>query len=788
MRICACYNETIMNPVAFVYLLGAVSALLVLGGYFLSRALGKKKGKDVEKVTRLYRFVVGIIALVVFFITMFFVPIAMNTRSIYRQPQYDTSIGNVNLIGVPYGENKAANVFAWLGVALFLPSAAFALLCAIFPSKRIALVNRYIGMPILSVTLFTLFNLAHAYTGSTLEISYKTALLSASFGLTFGVGILGLFEDRGCHLSNKKEIGYLIAYFLLAAFAFLPMGTFAMFVPTDVIFLGKVEYAWRIYEFSFTHRLYIYIGIAYFVTSYFFIRSDDYEGRRAMLIALGLGALSSFFTEYGFEGIWDASNGYKLMVTRLPIHLCHTALFVVPLTIAFKWKKLFYFTYFINVFGAFAAMAWPNNGEYTNIFDPSVLLFWWNHMNALCMPLMTVSLKVFKRPKMKQMGYSLGAFAVYFVLIMIANGYLSNFVPGYKPGVLGSGTDYLFINNDYVLGIFGEEAKKMLNVRIQFNSGDLVLVYYPLYQSVFFVGYVLIAFLMWFVYSLFFIIEDSHIDLHYRYAIIRKSHLSFKEAKKMNQTHVGESSAKLEFLDFTKRYGNSDHLAADKVSFEVKEGQVFGFLGPNGAGKSTCIKSAIGIQPPSEGTIKVCGYDIVHEPIQAKKCIGYVPDHYALYENLTGREYVNYVADLYGVKSEERDARIEKYVKLLELSNAFDSRIETYSHGMKQKVAIIAALTHNPKVWILDEPLTGLDPQSIYQVKQAMLTHAKEGNIVFFSSHIIDVVEKLCTEIAIIKKGHIVFHGSMKEVEKEHLEGLEQFYMAKMGEEDGRED
>ena len=167
-----------------------------------------------------------------------------------------------------------------------------------------------------------------------------------------------------------------------------------------------------------------------------------------------------------------------------------------------------------------------------------------------------------------------------------------------------------------------------------------------------------------------------------------------------------------------------------------------------------------------------------NQAVEAKKVIGYVPDHYALYEKLTGREYINYIADLYGVSKEDRDVRIAKYIDLFELTQAFDNRMQTYSHGMKQKMTIIAALVHNPKVWILDEPLTGLDPQSIYQVKECMKLHASQGNIVFFSSHIIDVVEKLCTRIAIIRKGHIVYEADMATIEKEHPEGLESFYLS----------
>ena len=246
---------------------------------------------------------------------------------------------------------------------------------------------------------------------------------------------------------------------------------------------------------------------------------------------------------------------------------------------------------------------------------------------------------------------------------------------------------------------------------------------------------------------------------------------------KISNEQIDHEHAKLKFINFSKRYGNSARLSANNVNLEVNGGEIFGFLGPNGAGKSTCIKTTIGIQPVTSGTIEVCGYNVSTQSVESKKVIGYVPDHYALYEKLTGREYINYIADLYGVSKADRDERISHYVDLFELNQAFDNRMQTYSHGMKQKMTIMAALIHNPKVWILDEPLTGLDPQSIYQVKEVMKAHAAAGNIVFFSSHIINVVEKLCNRIAIIKKGQIVYVDTMKNVEKDHPEGLEEFYM-----------
>ena len=216
------------------------------------------------------------------------------------------------------------------------------------------------------------------------------------------------------------------------------------------------------------------------------------------------------------------------------------------------------------------------------------------------------------------------------------------------------------------------------------------------------------------------------------------------------------------------------------MNLSVKGGEVFGFLGPNGAGKSTCIKSIVGIQPISEGSISVCGYDVKTQGVGAKSQIGFVPDHYALFENLTGREYLNYIADIYEVSKADRDERLTRYIERFELKDSIDNKIKTYSHGMKHKVTIIAALVHDPKVWILDEPLTGLDPTSIYQVKECMREHASKGNIVFFSSHLIDIVEKLCDRIAIIKHGEIQVELSIKDIENSGR-SLEEFYLETIG-------
>ncbi len=242
----------------------------------------------------------------------------------------------------------------------------------------------------------------------------------------------------------------------------------------------------------------------------------------------------------------------------------------------------------------------------------------------------------------------------------------------------------------------------------------------------------------------------------------------------------------LEIQHLTKRYGNSTVNAVDDLSLSLKEGEVFGFLGPNGAGKSTTIKSLVGIYPFQEGDILIDGLSIKTEPLKAKKQIGYVSDNHAVFERLTGREYVNHMASLYKVELSDTIERAEELTKIFKLEDAIDQPIKSYSHGMKQKISVIAALIHNPKLWVLDEPLTGLDPQSAYQLKKVMRDHAKKGNTVFFSSHILDVVENLCDRCGIIKKGKMQGIYDLKEL-KEQGRSLEDLFMQVIYDEDGVE-
>ena len=204
-----------------------------------------------------------------------------------------------------------------------------------------------------------------------------------------------------------------------------------------------------------------------------------------------------------------------------------------------------------------------------------------------------------------------------------------------------------------------------------------------------------------------------------------------------------------------KKYLNSDRYSANDINFEVHEGDLFGFLGQNGAGKSTTIKCLVGIYPFDSGDITICGHSIKTDAVKAKMNIGYVPDNHSVYEKLTGREYVNYIADLYGVDEDTRNEVMNRFLKIFRLENAVDRQIKGYSHGMKQKICIIAALIHEPKLWVLDEPMVGLDPQSIFDILEMMKEHCAKGNTVFFSSHNIDLVAKICNRVAIINNGQL---------------------------------
>jgi len=217
--------------------------------------------------------------------------------------------------------------------------------------------------------------------------------------------------------------------------------------------------------------------------------------------------------------------------------------------------------------------------------------------------------------------------------------------------------------------------------------------------------------------------------------------------------------------------------AVDNLSLEAARGEIFGFIGPNGAGKTTTIRLITGILNPDEGSIVVDGCDMRKNPLQAKRSIGYVPDSHEIYDRLTGIEYLNFIGDVYGVGTEERRSRIKKYLEMFEIADAAGQLIRSYSHGMKQKLVITGALLHKPPLWILDEPMVGLDPHSAALLKEEMRQHCAQGNTVFFSTHVLEVAERLCHRIGIIKEGHLIASGTLGELRsRDKSETLENIF------------
>ena len=618
---------------------------------------------------------------------------------------------------------------------------------------RVTPIIRYFVPAVYAVSIATMPMLSQAMDGAAPE--------GFVFALELGLGL----AISVAHLLDGVKVKQTLKEWLTSAAILLGMIVMSMPVWIPQCIVGYGDDFIKIKDFTIYHRIALYLSIFIALAIHLLFTKRDYEQRRYGLVYISMATMVSFSYVYDFGILSDLANW--------PLHLCNTAMFIIPLVLLFKWDKLYYFTIFINVLGAFLAMIMPNTGS-VNWLSARIFQFWSNHYMALLLPILIMSLRIFPRPKMKQFVYSLIAFFAYYAFVLIANAVLTG---------MGTETDFFFINSDFVADKLGEWAenlrKNIFDLNTILHIKDYKFIIYPIYQSLYFVVYIVLSFAMWFLYEQVFEITDTYAIIMERNRKIKADRLALEvhlAGRSMQEPMNPQNEGKLILRNFSKRYSTSDVYAVYNANLEIEGGQIFGFLGPNGAGKSTIIKSIVGIQTITSGAIEVSGYDVDKQAVGAKMQIGFVPDHYALYENLTGREYLNYIADLYNVSKKERDERINDYVSRFRLEGAIDNPMKTYSHGMKQKITIMSALVHNPKIWILDEPLTGLDPESIFQVKECMKEHASRGNIVFFSSHIIDVVENICDKIAIIRKGQILTSKTIAEV-KEMGIPLEKFYM-----------
>lgn len=234
----------------------------------------------------------------------------------------------------------------------------------------------------------------------------------------------------------------------------------------------------------------------------------------------------------------------------------------------------------------------------------------------------------------------------------------------------------------------------------------------------------------------------------------------------------------IELKNISKKYKKGTKVI-DNINLKINDGEIFGFLGPNGAGKTTTIKMITGILEIDDGDIFIDNKSITKKPIEAKKLLGLVPDNPNVFLKLKGIEYLNFIADVYEVSTEDRIVRIKELAEKFEIIDVLNNKIESYSHGMRQKLIITGVLLHEPKNWILDEPMTGLDPKSSFELKNIMREHADKKNTVFFSTHILDVAERLCDRIGIIDKGKLLFVGTYEELKNELKENkpLEELFM-----------
>ena len=546
----------------------------------------------------------------------------------------------------------------------------------------------------------------------------------------------------------KGDILRSLGIFLLIIIAVLPVSFF------NVLFGSIGDEA---DGFTLTHRLALYFTAILGICLYYAFKNKDKKTKELTLMLLSTACLIQFCYTI------DINN---LTFSNLPLHICNTGVFLIFIAYIFRVKSVFYFTFFVNVIGAIFALVLPDTSG--SLFESQNIRFWYNHVYVTILPILGCVWNVYGRPNLKMMKGAIIIFSIYFVSMIIANAYINSF----------SSVDYFFLQGDVISGR-AEFLRKwqLYNVWTVMIDGISYYTYW-LYDIFLYFGYIILMFLIWLFYSKLFKIQDHYMEVANFMKIDKKELREIRKILKnnMNEPLNNRSKKMIKISHFSKRYGNADNYSVEDFSLDIHEGEVFGFLGHNGAGKSTLIKSMVGIQSITDGKIEICGYDISKQPLQAKALIGYVSDNHAVYEHLTGREYVNYVADLYRVKKAQRDEIINKYIDMFELREAFDNQIKSYSHGMKQKLVVISALVHNPKVWILDEPLTGLDPTSAYEVKECMLEHAKKGNIVFFSSHVIEVVEKICDKIAIIKKGKLQGVFDLKELKEKNIE-LEQLYM-----------
>jgi len=657
----------------------------------------------------------------------------------------DTQVNSMDTWMFSVGMSLWLLMLRWFTVSIIL----YAILAPYFKLRRVNVTVAFLGISISLLNIIFFKQNLIAFTGVVQYVSYRSIQFALETTIVLVISIIELYTWVNTHKTiNTKEILKTLGIFIIVMFSVFPQG----FLYATIGYYGDIPE-----DFNMLHIVMILIPVVFLIVAYQLMKNKTQEQKNFFIVLIAFAAFFQFF--------YVRRGG----LAGLPLHLCNTAIIIMLFSAVFKIRKFFYFNYFANVLGALIALLIPSMGGDVNTLSSMGFLF--NHWYVFTWPILAVALHTFERPILSYMHKALLVFTIYYIAMVFLNAWFNNY----------QFTDYFFTYSDHITELLGARDLQYGNV-ISFEYHGLTFIFYWLYQVLLFFGFIFLMFMSWYVYDASYRFSDQHHALKLKQQQMKMDELRLKEllnGRKITEPINPQGVNMIKISHFSKKYGNSNTYAVKDFSLEVHKGEVFGFLGHNGAGKSTTIKSLVGIQSITEGEMEICGYSIKSQPLEAKLQIGYVSDNHAVYEKLTGHEYISYVADLYKVDPKVREERLVELLDKFVLAYAIDREIKSYSHGMKQKLVVIAALIHEPPVWILDEPLTGLDPTSAFQIKESMREHAEKGNIVFFSSHVIEVVEKICDRIAIITNGELQGVYNVKEVLASG-QSLESLYMSKI--------
>jgi len=620
-------------------------------------------------------------------------------------------------------------------------------------------------MIVLNVVLFntTIYSIVGEYKDR--EVLHSFLLFLRILVLSFSYA---LFLKRELMLKDKTRYSFKLCLKSLSILPLLLVLFMPVFAPMNLFGeAGAYSTGYNKY-----HVIMLIFTFSLLIGSILILRNRSREEIKVFLYIYVFASFFEYFSRYCY---------FKMPIDIYPMHICNTAVILMLVAMIFKVKSIFYFTYFCNTLGALFALIFPNKGDF---FEPGTVEFWYNHFIDFTFPFIAVALKEFERPKIKNMLSALGVFTIYCVLALLMNAYANYEM---TPLSKSFNADFFFMYGDKFTSIsLVEKFAYSIKYKLDSSGNFKYVVYFNLFGRrvfvywlnvlliyLFFIGF---SFLLWYIIDrIEQIIEDIKL-LNYKTKLKLEKIGKTSKEEILNIKNIMGEKTMVKIEHFSKKYGSSKRYSVEDFNLTIEDGDVFGFIGHNGAGKSTVIKSLVGIQSITEGKIEICGYDIEKYPLQAKLNIGYVSDNHAVYEKLTGREYINYVAELYQVSKEDKEERLKYYSEMFGLTEFLDKEAKGYSHGMKQKLVVIASLIHNPKVWVLDEPLTGLDPTSSYEIKECMRVQAQKGNIVFFSTHVIEVIEKLCTKIAIISHGKLMGVYKIEDLRRDGI-SLESLYL-----------